>query len=90
MKATLKVTLMFVLFVSTTLADGNMGSGGYQGCTPETCPPCTVDCPPPCTESCGQPEGQVDETFATGESIEQSSVYSGVVSCIVGLYYNNF
>lgn len=50
MKTTIKVTLMFVLFVSTTLADGQMGSGGYNGCT--------VDCPPPpCTENCGRPEG---------------------------------
>ncbi len=51
MKTTLKVTLMFVLFVSSAFADGNMGSGGREGCT--------VDCPPPCTENCGRPESEL-------------------------------
>lgn len=51
MKMTIKVTLMFVLFVSTTFADGQMGSGGCNDCPP---PP-----PPPCTENCGRPEGDL-------------------------------
>jgi hypothetical protein len=61
MKTILKVTLMITLFAATLFADGQMGSGGYQGCTGENCPPCTVDCPPPCTENCGgRPEEQGD------------------------------
>ena len=51
MKMTIKVTLMFVLFVSTTFADGQMGSGGREGCT--------VNCPPPCTENCGRSEADL-------------------------------
>jgi len=50
MKNTIKITLMFVLLGSSVLADGNMGSGGREGCT--------VNCPPPCTESCGRPESE--------------------------------
>ncbi|MEQ1606322.1 MAG: hypothetical protein ABL999_15785 [Pyrinomonadaceae bacterium] len=59
MKTILKATLTIALFAATLFADGQMGSGGYQGCTGENCPPCTVDCPPPCTENCGgRPEEQ--------------------------------
>lgn len=48
MKMMLKVTLIIALLGSTVLADGQMGSGGREGCTGENCPP-----PPPCTENCG-------------------------------------
>lgn len=59
MKTTIKVTLMFVLFVSTTFADGQMGSGGREGCT--------VDCPPPpCTENCGRPEDEISTVQTKG------------------------
>jgi hypothetical protein len=45
MKTTLTTVLSFVLFCSVTFA-GDLGNGGYTGCT--------VNCPPPpCTENCG-------------------------------------
>lgn len=44
MKTMTKLFLMIVLLGSMAMA-GDMGNGGYQGCT--------VDCPPPpCTENC--------------------------------------
>ena len=46
MKTMMKLALALSLFGSITLADdGDMGSGGYQGCSPN-CPP------PPCTAGC--------------------------------------
>ena len=48
MKTMLKVTLMIALLGTTVLADGQMGTGGREGCTAENCPP-----PPPCTVNCG-------------------------------------
>jgi len=48
MKTMLKVTLMIALLGTSVLADGQMGTGGREGCTGENCPP-----PPPCTENCG-------------------------------------
>lgn len=44
MKMTIKVALMSVLFVSSTFADGQMGSGGCNDCPPPPPPVCTVDC----------------------------------------------
>lgn len=61
MNRLLKVALLMSFLATTLLADGQMGSGGYQGCTGQNCPPCTVDCPPPCTEDCGRPQRQYDE-----------------------------
>ena len=46
MKTVISFALAFCLFGSIALADGDMGNGGYQGCTPQNCPP------PPCTENC--------------------------------------
>ncbi len=58
MNRLLKVALLMSFLATTLLADGQMGSGGYQGCTGQNCPPCTVDCPPPCTEHCVRPQEQ--------------------------------
>jgi hypothetical protein len=49
----LKIALAVTLFVGTTMADGQMGSGGCN----ENCPP------PPCTENCGRPTGDGDTTL---------------------------
>ena len=49
MKTLTKLFLMIALLGTIAMADdGEMGNGGYQGCT-VNCPPppCTVDCPPP-------------------------------------------
>ncbi|MFT3743566.1 MAG: hypothetical protein QM785_04650 [Pyrinomonadaceae bacterium] len=61
MKNVLKAVLLMTVLAGTLFADGQMGSGGNQGCTGENCPPCTVDCPPPCTENCGRPEERIDK-----------------------------
>ncbi len=60
MKTMLKLALMIALFGSTVMADGDMGSGGYQ------CPP-TGCVPPPCTVNCGA-ASQSGETESTGAS----------------------
>ena len=65
MKTMLKLALMVALFTSFALADGDMGSGGYQGCTGDDCPP-----PPICTVNCGS-------AMAAGDGSVQPS---GVVS----------
>jgi hypothetical protein len=61
MKTMLKIILTIALFTSLALA-GDMGSGGYQGCTVD-CPP-----PPPCTENCGlamQGNDQATDSLST-------------------------
>jgi hypothetical protein len=45
MKITIKILLVTALFFSTAFADGDMGNGGYTGCT-QNCDP------PACRESC--------------------------------------
>lgn len=81
MKTLIKVTLVLSLCVSTLFADGQMGSGGYQGCTGEDCPPpCTENCPPPCTEGCGRPEGE-------GDNISGNDVAKEVMKKFAELYF---
>jgi hypothetical protein len=44
MKLTMKLFLALTLLCANVMAEGEMGGGGYTGCT--------TDCPPPCTENC--------------------------------------
>ena len=60
----LKLTLMIALFGSTVMADGDMGTGGYQ-CPPEGCQP------PPCTVDCGGAAMQSGDTESDGVTTEQ-------------------
>ena len=63
MKTILKVTLMVAILGSTAMADGEMGSGGFQ--------PCTVNCPPP--PPIAQQQGD-DMTPITSETVTTTEV----------------
>jgi hypothetical protein len=41
----MKLFLLLAIFCGTALAEGDMGNGGYTGCT-QNCPP------PPCQANC--------------------------------------
>ena len=76
----LKVTLMIALLGTTVFADGQMGSGGREGCTGENCPP------PPCTENCGGLTMPVDEGFIA----DSTDIIVEIASELVEEYFFTF
>ncbi len=86
MKTITNLFLMIALTGTIAMADGDMGTGGYQ--------PCTVNCPPPpCTENCtgGQavPSDDSSITSLNAAGVTPENVIIVLANEYLGLGFQN-